>query len=341
MASQFERIVHVVDSHTAGEPTRVVTGGLPNVPGATMADKRAFLRQHCDALRSGLVCEPRGHDAIVAAYLLPPCDPTAHAGVVFANDVGYLGMCGHGAIGVATTLLAMGMVAPASADGDTEIRLDTPVGTVVAQVAVRDGRPGAVRLRNVPSFLHARDVEVPVEGIGRVTVDVAWGGNWFAILPEDELGVAVEPERLPALLERTMAVREALIRHDVFGFDPATGAPQEIDHVEVYRVLRHPDARVATRTMTLCPGRAYDRSPCGTGTSAKIATLHARGEIAPGDVFVNQSVIGTEFRARILAVDRDGDRTLVTPEIEGQAWITGLQQLVFDPTDPLKSGLTR
>src|SRR5690606_15277543 len=291
-----QHVVTAIDSHTAGEPTRILTGGFPHVPGQTMADKRAWLRANLDHLRTGLVHEPRGHDAIVLAFLLPPVEPDAHAGVVFANDVGYLGMCGHGAIGVATALVALGMV-PARAP-ETEVVLDTPAGVVRATVVVRDGAPRSVRLRNVPSFLWQRDVEVPVDGVGRVRVDIAYGGNWFAIVREDELDVSVEFDALPELMARATAVRAALEAQGIAGFDPHTGERHAIDHVEVFRALPGPGHRA--RTLTLCPGSAYDRSPCGTGTSAKLAVLCARGELRDGDAFVNESILGTEFTARVV-----------------------------------------
>ncbi len=329
----LQNLITAVDSHTAGEPTRLVTGGIPPVPGATMVAKRAWLRDHADHLRTALVHEPRGHDAIVLAFLTPPVSPRAQFGVVFANDAGYLGMCGHGAIGVATTLVSLGLVA--STEPSTELWLDTPAGLVRAEVAVEAGRPVSVRLRNVPSFALHSDLEVPVEGVGRVRVDVAYGGNWFAILPETELGVKVEFAALPDLMRKAMDVRAALEGQGHFGFDPATGERQPIDHIEIYRQL--PSGH--TRTLTLCPGAAYDRSPCGTGTSAKLAALFAHGKLKVGERFVNESVIGTAFDARIVEeVDAYGRRCVV-PEITGSAFLTGFPQFVLDPHDPLRFGI--
>lgn len=300
-----------------------------------MVDKRAWLRDHVDHLRTALVHEPRGHDAIVLAFLTPPVSPRAQFGVVFANDAGYLGMCGHGAIGVATMLVALGMVQ--ASEPVTELWLDTPAGPVRAEVAMQGGRPLAVKLQNVASFALHTDHELPVEGVGRVRVDVAYGGNWFAIVSEAELGVTVEFAALPALMHKAMGVRSALAAQGVFGFDPLSGEQQVIDHVEIYRQL--PGGR--TRTLTLCPGSAYDRSPCGTGTSAKMAALFAHGLLRPGQDFVNESVIGTEFRGRIVAEVKEHGRSCVVPEIEGSAYLTGFQQFVLDPADPLRFGIPR
>ncbi len=332
----LQNLITAVDSHTAGEPTRILTGGIPPIPGATMIDKRAYLRDHLDHLRTGLVHEPRGHDAIVLAYLTPPVSPHARYGVVFANDAGYLGMCGHGAIGVATALVSLGMVEVS--EPLTVLFLDTPAGCVRAEVSVRDGRPAAVKLRNVPSFLLHRDLEVPVPGIGRVRLDVAYGGNWFAILPEGEVFASVDFASLAATLHKAIDVRQALLDQGVYGTDPLTGERQVIDHVEIYRDLGH-GASHRARTLTLCPGVAYDRSPCGTGTSAKMAALWAKGELRLGETFVNESVIGTEFIGRLIEeVDANGHHGVV-PEIEGAAFLTGFQQFVFDPDDPLRFGI--
>ncbi|MBX3464037.1 MAG: proline racemase family protein [Planctomycetes bacterium] len=332
---RFSHVLQAVDSHTAGEPTRIVTGGLPPVAGATMAAKRAELQRSFDHLRRALVLEPRGHDAIVAAFLLPPCAPGAQLGVVFANDAGYLGMCGHGAIGVATVAVAMGLV-PAQ-EPVTEVVLDTPVGAVVCRVAVDGGRPRAVALTNVPSFLFRQRVVVPVHGFGKVAADIAYGGNWFAFVEADQLGLAVAKGHLPVLLQAATAVREALVREGVRGVHPEQGGEAIVDHVKLFAAL---DGEApGARAMTLCPGAAYDRSPCGTGTAAKLAVLHAKGELAVGEWFTSESVLGTRFRARIVRETDVGPLPGVVAEIEGAAYVTGLQTFVLDPDDPLRFGL--
>lgn len=331
---QFSQVIQAVDSHTAGEPTRIVTGGLPPIAGATMAQKRARLQGDYDHLRRALVLEPRGHDAIVLAYLLPPCEPEAHLGVVFANDAGYLGMCGHGAIGVATVAVAMGMVK--AVEPFTEVLLDTPAGTVVCKVAVQGGKPKSVTITNVPSFLFRQRVVVPVHGFGKVAADIAYGGNWFAFVEAEQLGLEVGKVHLPVLLQAATAVREALVREGVRGVHPDRGEQEIVDHVKLYADL---EGEPGSRALTLCPGVAYDRSPCGTGTSAKLAVLHGKGELEVGQWFASESVLGTRFRARIVRETKVGQFQAIVPEVEGSAWITGFPQFVLDPEDPCVHGL--
>ena len=332
---QLAQVVQAVDSHTAGEPTRIVTGGVPPVRGATMADKRAALQRDHDHLRRALVLEPRGHDAIVLAYLLPPCDPAADLGVVFANDAGYLGMCGHGAIGVATVAVALGMV-PA-VQPVTEVRLDTPAGTVRCRVAVTAGRPTSVTITNVPSFLFRQRALVDVHGFGKVAADIAYGGNWFAFVEAEQLGLAVGKVHLPVLMQAATAVREALVRDGVRGVHPDRGESELVDHVKLFVPLDGDEP--GARALTLCPGAAYDRSPCGTGTSAKLAVLHAKGELEVGQWFRSESVLGTSFRARIASTTAVGRFTAVVPEVEGSAYVTALTQFVIDPNDPCRHGI--
>jgi proline racemase len=332
---QFSQVLQGVDSHTAGEPTRIVTGGLPPIPGATMAEKRAALQRDCDHLRRALVLEPRGHDAIVLAYLLPPCAPGAHLGVVFANDAGYLGMCGHGAIGVATVAVAMGMVA--AVEPVTEIRLDTPAGVVTCKVAVQGGKPVSVTITNVPSFLFRQRVVVPVHGFGKVAADIAYGGNWFAFVEADQLGLTVEKAALPVLMQAAIAVREALVREGVRGRHPERDEEEVVDHVKLFEAID--GVEPGSRALTLCPGAAYDRSPCGTGTSAKLAVLHGKGEIEAGQWFRSESVLKTAFRARIVGETKVGPFAAIVPEIEGSAWITGFPAFVLDPSDPCRFGI--
>ena len=315
IAASFPDVVRVVDSHTEGEPTRVVIDGWPMPAGATMAVRRDELRLRWDALRAGVVCEPRGHEAMVGALLTPPVSQGAVAGVIFFNNVGYLGMCGHGLIGVVRTLAHLGRLEPG------EVRIDTPVGTVGA--VLHDD--GSVTIRNVPSYCHARDVSVDVPGVGRVTGDVAWGGNWFFIthLPQPPL----ELPHLHELLRVSRAILDALPAAGIFGADGAV-----IDHVE----LTEPGNAhgIDARNFVLCPGGEYDRSPCGTGTSAKLAVLHAAGELAPGEHWKQESITGGVFTGWL--AEHDG---ALVPFIRGRAWITGESELRFDTTDPFRGGL--
>lgn len=333
---RFEHILTAVDSHTEGEPTRIITGGLPRVPGETMSDRVQYLHDKLDHLRTALVLEPRGHAAIIVAFLLPPVSEGAHAGVVFANDDGWLGMCGHGTIGLATTMVAMGMVE--AVEPDTEIRLDTPAGPVSCQVRVRGGRPVSVAMHNVPSFVFKRDVVATVEGIGDVLVDIAFGGNWFGFVHRDQVGIEVEKGNLRKLMSVAMDIRRSLQVQGIRGVHPVSGVEGIVDHIKIYQPMegvRGP----GTRDLTLCPGVEYDRSPCGTGTSAKLALLHAKGSLAVGEDTDFESIIGTRFRARIVEETKVGDLLAVVPEIEGSAYITGLQQFTIDRDDPLKYGI--
>jgi proline racemase len=328
--------VEAVDSHTAGEPTRIVTGGLPEIPGDSMAAKRTWLRDNLDWLRTALVLEPRGHDAIVLAYLIPPVSEEADIGVVFSNDADYLGMCGHGTIGVVTSLIATGKIE--AQEPETRVVLDTPAGLVEATAHIEGGRPVAVTMQNVPSFLYRKDVRVEVPDLGELLVDISYGGNWFGMVAQESVGIPIEMANLRVLMGIATHVRDALKDAGVEGFDPQTGEAQNVDHIEIIGSRDVPDG-LGARTLTLCPGTAYDRSPCGTGTSAKLAALHARGKIAVGEELRNQSITGTEFIGRVVGETTVGDYAAVIPQVRGSAYITGHQRFVFDPHDPLVHGL--
>jgi 4-hydroxyproline epimerase len=304
----FPASIRVIDSHTEGEPTRVVLDGWPQPSGDTMAARRESMRRDADHLRRAVICEPRGHDALVGAMVTPPTEPDSIAGVIFFNNVGYLGMCGHGTIGVVRTLEYLGRLAAGT------VRLDTPVGTVAAELDA----DGTVTIRNVAARCHACDVAVDVPGLGRIVGDIAYGGNWFFIthLADQPLMMARQVE----LSRLTIAIMDALRDQGITG---ANGA--EIDHVE----LSAPDGR----NFVMCPGGAYDRSPCGTGTSAKLATLHARGLLAPGQVFEPESITGGRFTSWL--EQRDGE---LIPFIRGRAFVTGETTLRFDAADPFRAG---
>ena len=309
--------IEVVDSHTEGEPTRVVIAGWPLPNGTTMAERRESMRRDQDRLRQAVILEPRGHDAVVGALLTPAVSPGAATGVVFFNDVGYLGMCGHGLIGVVRTLEHLGRIGPGA------VCVDTPVGLVRAELA----RDGSVSLENVPSFVHREEVALEVPGVGAVRGDVAWGGNWFFLTELDgaELGLS----RVRELTQATMAIRDALARAGVTG---EHGAP--VDHIELFGPPAREDAD--SRNFVLCPGVAYDRSPCGTGTSAKMATLHARGKLRAGERWRQESITGSLFTGWV--EERAGMRGVI-PHIEGRAFVTGRATLLFDPRDPFRLGI--
>ena len=305
--------LRAIDSHTGGEPTRVVIGGFPDLGPGSMADRLDAFRRDHDKLRSAVVCEPRGHDAVVGALLCDPVNPTAAAGVIYFNNVGYLGMCGHGTIGLVKTLEYMGRITAGTH------RIETPVGDVEATL----NADGSVSITNVPSYRHAKDVEVDVPGIGVAKGDIAYGGNWFFLIGEHPLNI--ELADLEALTQYSVAVRNALNANGITG---AGGA--EIDHIELFS----PTPTADSRNFVLCPGLEYDRSPCGTGTSAKLACLVADGKLDEGDVWRQESLIGSVFEGR---VKLDGES--IIPIISGTAHVTAELDLVFDNADPYRFGI--
>ena len=313
--TRFPESIEVIDSHTEGEPTRVVIGGWPEMTASTMEGRREELARRDQALWRGVVLEPRGHDALVGALLTPPVSPGAVAGVVFFDNVGPLWMCGHGTIGVVRTLEHLGRIGPGA------VRLDTPAGTVGAELAV----DGTATIENVPALCHARDVAVEVPGRGRVVGDVAYGGNWFFLSRlEDE---AIEASRLDALRSVCLAIQRALAEQGVTGEHG-----EAVDHVILQGPARRADADA--RNYVLCPGGAYDRSPCGTGTSATMAALHARGRLALGQRWRQESITGSLFTGWL---EERGGRLI--PRIQGRAYVTGRATLYFDPRDPFRHGL--
>jgi len=304
--------VKIVDSHTGGEPTRLVIDGGPPLGDGPLAERIARFQSEHDRFRSAVVCEPRGSDVIVGGLVTTPVDASCACGILFFNNVGYLGMCGHGTIGLVATLAHLGRIGPGVH------RIETAVGVVTAELTA-DGR---VTVENVPSYRLRRGVEVDVEGIGRVRGDVAWGGNWFFLV--DWTGPIGLPH-VGALTDATWWIRRAL---EAGGITGAGGA--EIDHIELFG----PTPTADSRSFVLCPGGAYDRSPCGTGTSAKLACLAADGKLAPGAVWRQESVVGSLFEASY----RRGDGDIV-PRITGRAHVTAEATLVFDPEDPFQFGI--
>jgi len=317
MSDSAVRRIRVIDSHTGGEPTRVVIDGGPDLGEGTVADRRERFRADFDRFRSAVVNEPRGSDPVVGALLCRPSDPSCVAGVIFFNNVGYLGMCGHGTIGLVATLAWMGRL------GAGVHRIETPVGVVSTELHPS----GEVSVANVPSFRYRRGVQVDVEGLGRVSGDIAWGGNWFYLV--NDHGEDLVDSNVERLTDVTWAIRGALARNRITGKNGA-----EIDHIEIFGPPVRPDAD--SRNFVLCPGRAYDRSPCGTGTSAKLACLHADGKLAPGEVWRQESIVGSVFEGWIEVV---GDE--VRPTIRGRAFVNAESTLVLDENDPFCWGIRR
>jgi len=326
------RVFAAVDSHTEGMPTRVVTGGVGPLPGATMLERKAHFEAELDDLRRLLMREPRGHGAMSGAILQPPTREDADWGVLFIEVSGCLPMCGHGTIGVATVLVETGMVAVT--EPETVVRLDTPAGLVEARVAVQDGRATSVTLRNVASFLHARDASVEVPGIGAVAYDLAFGGNFYAIVDASAAQVEVAPENAPELIEAGARIMDAIEAAD----RPVHPEDERIAGVR-HVIFTAPgrDGADARAAVSIHPGW-LDRSPCGTGTSARMAQLHARGELALNTDFVNESFIGTRFIGRLVEQTEVAGRPAVIPTVTGRAWVTGTAQYFLDPDDPFPAG---
>ena len=326
------RTITAVDSHTEGMPTRVVTGGVAPIPGETMAARRDYFVSHLDELRQFLVNEPRGHAAMSGAILQPPTRPDADWGVLFIEVSGVLPMCGHGTIGVATVLVETGMV-PVT-EPETVIRLDTPAGLVTATVAVTDGHAERVTLRNVDAFAVDLDATVDVPEVGTVRYDLAYGGNFYAIVDLAETGRPFDREYKQEILTAGLSIMDAINAVNRPGH-PVDALISGCKHVQF--LAPDANAKHSRHAMAIHPGW-FDRSPCGTGTSARMAQLHARGELPLDTEFVNESFIGTTFTGRLVAESTVGGLPSVIPEITGRAWITGTANYLLDPADPFPAG---
>lgn len=326
------RVFHAVDSHTEGMPTRVIVGGIGVLPGATMGERRTYVMEQADDLRTLLMYEPRGHSAMSGAILQPPTREDADWGVVYIEVSGCLPMCGHGTIGVATVLVETGMVEVT--EPVTTIRLDVPAGLVEVRVAVEDGRARGVTLRNVPSYVVKLEGKVDVPGYGTVGYDLAYGGNFYAFVETEELGIPFDRDHKDELMQAGLAIMAAVENADdpVHPLDPAIRGCHH-----VYLAAPGSDARRSRHAMAIHPGW-FDRSPCGTGTSARMAQLHARGELALDTEFVNESYLGRPFYGRLVEETSVGPYAAVVPEVTGRAWITGTAQYVLDPDDPFPAG---
>ncbi|MET3134667.1 4-hydroxyproline epimerase [Oxalobacteraceae bacterium GrIS 1.11] len=307
--------ISIIDTHTGGEPTRLVLAGGPDLGCGPLAERLRRFRLEHDSMRSAIVCEPRGSDVIVGALLCEPFEPSCAAGVIFFNNAGYLGMCGHGLIGLIASLAHLGRLQAG------RHRIDTPVGVVEGELHA----DGSVTVHNVPAYRARQNVTLEVGGYGRVTGDVAWGGNWFFLVAEHDLELRLS--NIEALTEFAWRVRHALERDGVTGADGAL-----IDHIELFAPSATPG--VDSRNFVLCPGKAYDRSPCGTGTSAKIACLAADGKLAPGAIWRQESIVGSVFEA---SYRRAGEQVL--PSIRGRAYVSAEATLLLDPNDPFVWGI--
>lgn len=329
MGTNAVQRVQIVDSHTGGEPTRIVISGGPDLGDGSIEERARRFQNEFDSFRSAVVNEPRGSNVLVGALLLQPSDLSCVAGVIFFNNVGLLGMCGHGTIGLMATLAHLGRIGP------SRHRIETPVGVVTADLDA----DGSVSVRNVMSYRYAQSVTVEVEGFGPLQGDIAWGGNWFFLVGDH--GQELTLANVEALTDFTWRIRQALQRAGITGI-----GGEEIDHIELFSPSPNPDAD--SRNFVLCPGKAYDRSPCGTGTSAKLACLIADGKLAPGDVWRQESIVGSIFEGSVDIVDTSNVKgvlksalrlTSVIPTIRGRAYVNAEATLLLDPADPFCMGI--
>ena len=332
---QFRNIITCIDAHTVGEPLRIVTSGFPPIPGDTILEKRAYVKEHLDHLRKLIMLEPRGHSGMYGCILTRPVTEDGDFGVLFTHNEGLSTMCGHGIIGLSKVALETGMVVPR--EGINELRIDSPAGRVTSFSLCEGGRVKKVSFHNVPSFVYLEGIRVPVEGIGEVTADVVYGGAFYVFLDAAQLGLDVVPEQAEALVRRGMEIKHKVMEmHDI-------EHPLEKGLHGIYGTIlttppRREGNRLVTRNVCVFADAEVDRSPCGTGTSARVAQLFARGVLRKDQILENHSIIDTVFEGRVLEETVVAGRPAVIPEISGTAHIMGFNQLVLDPEDPLPEG---
>lgn len=324
LSETLVQTIRVIDSHTGGEPTRIIIGGGPDLGKGSLSERVCVFRDRFDDIRSAVINEPRGSDVLVGGLLCEPTDPTCTVGIIFFNNTGYLHMCGHGTIGLAVTLGWMKRI------GTGSHRIETPVGVVTATLLDEN----RASVRNVSSWRHRKAVPVHVPGHGTVTGDIAWGGNWFFLVSDH--GRDLQLSHSKELSELTLQIRAALEREGITGADGGL-----IDHIELFGP---PSSGADSRNFVLCPGGAYDRSPCGTGTSAKLACLAADGKLATGSIWRQESIVGSIFEGSWQpdsAVPESQKDPVIIPTITGSAWVTGESNLILQPTDPFRAGIRR
>lgn len=330
-------MISVIDTHTAGEAARLVTAGIPKIPGKDMVEKKQYFIDHLDDVRKSVMFEPRGHQDMFGAFLLPPTKEEADFGLVFMDTGGYLNMCGHNTIAAVTAAVETGMVDVEEGATEKEVVVETPAGLIYATAKLKDNgaKVKEVSFRNVESFLYKRDVELDVEGIGHIKFDISFGGSFFCIISADQLGLEVKPENASKLKDAGLKIREA-VNANIEIQHPTLSHIKTVDLVEIYDKPSHPEA--AYKNVVVFGDGNIDRSPCGTGTSAKLATLYAKGELKPGEPFVYESILGTLFKGRIVEERKLADFDAIIPEITGSGYILGFSNYVYDPDDALTYG---
>ena len=334
---KLNKMISVIDTHTAGEAARLVTAGIPKIPGKDMVEKKQYFIDHLDDVRKSVMFEPRGHQDMFGAFLLPPTKEEADFGLVFMDTGGYLNMCGHNTIAAVTAAVETGMVDVEEGATEKEVVVETPAGLIYATAKLKDnvGKVKEVSFRNVESFLYKRDVELDVEGVGHIKFDISFGGSFFCIISADQLGLEVKPENASKLKEAGLKIRDA-INANIEIQHPTLEHIKTVDLVEIYDKPSHPEATY--KNVVVFGDGNIDRSPCGTGTSAKLATLYAKGELKPGEPFVYESILGTLFKGRIVEERKLADFDAIIPEITGSGYILGFSNYVYDPDDSLTYG---
>ena len=330
---KFSRTIQAIDSHTAGEATRIVVGGIPNIKGNTMPEKKQYLEDHLDHIRTAIMLEPRGHNDMFGSVMTQPCDPDADFGIIFMDGGGYLNMCGHGSIGAMTVAVETGVVP--MEEPVTKVVMEAPAGIIKGDVKVENGKVQSVSIFNVPAFLYKRDQEVELPGVGKVKFDISFGGSFFAIVHAGQLGLKIEPKNAAKLTDLAMELRD-IINRDIEIQHPTLEHIKTVDLVEIWDEPTNPEATY--KNVVIFGQGQVDRSPCGTGTSDKLATLHAKGELKEGEKFVYESILGTMFEGEIVGTTKVGEFDAVLPKITGSAYMTGFNNFLIDEDDPVKYG---
>lgn len=329
---KFKRIFHTIDTHTGGNPTRTVLSGLPKLRGSTMSEKMLHMKNEYDWIRKFLMFEPRGHDVMSGALLVEPCHPEADVGVIYIETGGYLPMCGHDTIGFCTALVEAGLIPVV--EPYTNLTLDTPAGLVKVQIKVEQGEAKEVTFCNIPAFL-LKSVRVKVEDIGEIDCDIAYGGNFYGIIDARKIGLELTTENASNIIQTAVKIRDK-INETADVIHPEHSFIKGLTHIEFFTDPTHPEAN-CKNTVIVPPG-GIDRSPCGTGTSAKLATLYAHNEIEMGERFIHESIVGSLFKAKIIETTTIKNYEAVITEITGSAWVTGMNQFIYNEDDPLKEG---
>jgi len=334
---KLNKMISVIDTHTAGEAARLVTAGVPKIPGKDIVEKKQYLIDNLDDLRKSVMFEPRGHQDMFGAFLLPPTKEEADFALIFMDTGGYLNMCGHNTIAAVTAAVETGMVDVEEGATEKEVVVETPAGLIYATAKLKDdgAKVKEVSFRNVESFLYKHDLELDVEGVGHIKFDISFGGSFFCILSADQLGLEVKPENASKLKEAGLKIRDA-VNANIEIQHPTLSHIKSVDLVEIYDKPSHPEATY--KNVVVFGDGNIDRSPCGTGTSAKLATLYAKGELKPGEPFVYESILGTLFKGRIVEERKLADFDAIIPEITGSGYILGFSNYVYDPDDALTYG---